>query len=83
MAVLAKSEHLNPGGSVKDRLTLALVDDAEQRGLLAPGATRIEATAGNTGIGLALVAAVREHRLARSASRALRCGSCPRAGRCS
>src|SRR5262245_37271979 len=61
--VLAKCEHLNPGGSVKDRIALAIIDDAERRGLLAPGATLIEATAGNTGIGLALVAAVRGYRL--------------------
>ncbi len=61
--VLAKCEHLNPGGSVKDRIALAIVDDAEQRGALAPGATLIEATAGNTGLGLALVAALRGYRL--------------------
>ncbi len=61
--ILAKCEHLNPGGSVKDRIALAIVDDAEARGLIAPGATLIEATAGNTGIGLALVAAVRGYRL--------------------
>src|SRR5271166_3824673 len=61
--VLAKCEHLNPGGSVKDRIALAIVNNAEERGLLAPGATLIEATAGNTGVGLALVAAVRGYRL--------------------
>ncbi len=61
--LLAKCEHLNPGGSVKDRIALAIVDDAERKGLLAPGATLVEATAGNTGIGLALVAAVRGYRL--------------------
>jgi cysteine synthase len=61
--VLVKCEHLNPGGSVKDRIALAIVDDAEQRGLLAPGSTLVEATAGNTGLGLALVAAVRGYRL--------------------
>jgi len=61
--VWGKCEHLNPGGSVKDRLALALVDDAERRGLLHPGATLVEATAGNTGVGLALVAAVRGYRL--------------------
>jgi cysteine synthase len=61
--VLAKCEHLNPGGSVKDRIALAIVDDAEARGLIAPGDTLVEATAGNTGIGLALVAAVRGYRL--------------------
>ncbi len=61
--VLAKCEHLNPGGSVKDRIALAIVDDAERRGVLRPGATLIEATAGNTGIGLGLVAAVRGYAL--------------------
>jgi cysteine synthase len=62
--VLAKCEHMNPGGSVKDRAALAMVDDAEARGLLAPGATLVEATAGNTGMGLALVAAARGYALA-------------------
>jgi cysteine synthase len=57
--VLVKCEHLNPGGSVKDRIAVAIVDDAEKRGVLRPGGTMIEATAGNTGIGLALVAAIR------------------------
>lgn len=61
--VLAKCEHLNPGGSIKDRIALAIVNDAEARGVLAPGATLIEATAGNTGVGLALVAAVRGYSL--------------------
>src|SRR5579864_1047393 len=61
--VLAKCEHLNPGGSVKDRIAVAIVDDAERRGRLSPGATLVEATAGNTGIGLALVAAARGYRL--------------------
>lgn len=61
--VLAKCEHLNPGGSIKDRIALAIVDDAEQRGVLRPGATLVEATAGNTGQGLALVAAVRGYAL--------------------
>ena len=61
--VLGKCEFLNPGGSVKDRIALAIVNDAEQRGLLTPGATLVEATAGNTGIGLALVAAVRGYSL--------------------
>ncbi len=61
--ILAKCEHLNPGGSVKDRIALAIVDDAERRGVLTPGATLVEATAGNTGMGLALVAAVRGYRL--------------------
>jgi cysteine synthase len=61
--VLAKCEHLNPSGSVKDRIALAIVDDAERRGLLRPGGTLIEATAGNTGLGLALVAARRGYGL--------------------
>ena len=61
--VLVKCEHLNPGGSVKDRLARAIVDDAEQRGLLERGAVIIEATAGNTGVGLALLAAVRGYSL--------------------
>lgn len=61
--ILAKCEHLNPGGSIKDRIALAIVDDAERRGVLEPGATLIEATAGNTGVGLALVAAQRGYRL--------------------
>jgi len=61
--VLAKCEHMNPGGSLKDRIALAIVEDAERSGRLPPGGTLIEATAGNTGIGLALVAAVRGYRL--------------------
>jgi cysteine synthase len=63
VAVLGKCEHMNPGGSVKDRLAKAIVDDAEARGVLRPGMTLIEATAGNTGMGLALVAAVRGYEL--------------------
>ncbi len=61
--VLVKCEHLNPGGSIKDRIARAIVLDAEARGLLSPGATLIEATAGNTGMGLALVAASRGYGL--------------------
>src|SRR5262245_3371083 len=61
--ILAKCEHLNPGGSVKDRIAKAIVDDAEARGVLRPGMTLIEATAGNTGVGLALVAAERGYQL--------------------
>ncbi len=60
--IYAKLEYLNPGGSVKDRIAPALIDDAEARGLLAPGGTIVEATSGNTGVGLALVAAVRGYR---------------------
>ncbi len=61
--LLGKCEYLNPGGSGKDRIALAILDDAERRGALRPGATLVEATAGNTGVGLALVAAVRGYRL--------------------
>jgi cysteine synthase len=61
--VLAKVESLNPGGSVKDRIALAMVEDAERRGLLKAGATLVEPTSGNTGIGLAMVCAVRGYRL--------------------
>lgn len=61
--VLAKLESLNPGGSVKDRIALAMVEDAERRGALKAGATLVEPTSGNTGIGLAMVCAVRGYRL--------------------
>jgi cystathionine beta-synthase len=60
--VAVKLESLNPGGSVKDRVGMAMVSEAERRGLLRPGGTIIEATAGNTGVGLAMVAAVRGYR---------------------
>jgi cystathionine beta-synthase len=60
--VYAKVESMNPGGSVKDRVAMAMVADAERRGWLRPGGTIIEATAGNTGAGLALVAAVKGYR---------------------
>jgi cysteine synthase A len=60
--ILGKAEFLNPGGSVKDRAALGIIEDAEARGLLAPGGTIVEGTAGNTGIGLALVAAARGYR---------------------
>ncbi len=61
--VLAKLEYLNPAGSAKDRLALSLIDDAEARGELAPGGAIIEPTSGNTGIGLAMVAAARGYRV--------------------
>ncbi len=61
--VLAKVEYFNPGGSVKDRVALAMVEAAEKDGSLQPGATIIEPTSGNTGVGLALVAAVRGYHL--------------------
>ncbi len=61
-AVVVKLESLNPGGSVKDRVAIAMINEAERRGLLRPGGTIIEATAGNTGVGLAMVAAVKGYR---------------------
>ena len=60
--ILAKCEFLNPGGSVKDRAALAMIQDAEKRGVLAPGGTIVEGTAGNTGIGLALVGNARGYK---------------------
>ncbi len=61
--IIAKVEFFNPGGSVKDRIALAMIEDAEQKGLLQPGATIIEPTSGNTGVGLALVSAVKGYKL--------------------
>jgi cysteine synthase A len=62
-AVVAKLEARNPAGSVKDRTALAMIEDAERRGVLRPGGTIVEPTSGNTGIGLAMVAAVKGYRL--------------------
>ena len=61
--VWVKSERSNPGGSVKDRIALAMIEDAEARGVLKPGGTIIEPTSGNTGVGLAMVAAVKGYKL--------------------
>lgn len=61
--IIGKVEYFNPGGSVKDRIALAMIEDAEKAGKLKPGSTIIEPTSGNTGVGLALVAAVKGYRL--------------------
>jgi len=61
--IVGKMEHLNPGGSVKDRIGLRMIEDAERRGLLRPGGTIVEPTSGNTGVGLAMAAAIKGYRL--------------------
>ena len=61
--IFAKLEFFNPGGSVKDRIALAMVEDAEEKGILKPGSTIIEPTSGNTGIGLALVGAIKGYKV--------------------
>lgn len=62
VTILVKAEYFNPAGSAKDRIALAMIEDAEKKGILKPGGTIIEATAGNTGAGLAMVAASKEYR---------------------
>ena len=61
--ILCKLEFYNPGGSVKDRIALAMIEDAEKKGVLKPGGTLVEPTSGNTGIGLAMVCAQRGYKL--------------------
>ncbi len=60
--IYSKLEYLNPGGSTKDRIALAMIEAAEKEGQLQPGGTIVEATAGNTGVGLALIAAIKKYR---------------------
>src|SRR5690554_3489874 len=67
--VLAKVETTNPGNSAKDRMAVKMVEDAEKAGLLKPGATIIEGTSGNTGMGLALVAIIKGYKIGRASCR--------------
>src|SRR3977135_373180 len=61
--LVGKLEHLNPGGSIRARIGLRMIEDAERRGLLKPGGTIIEPTSGNTGVGLAMAAAIKAYRV--------------------
>src|SRR5579862_2250332 len=61
--VWVKADYLNPGGSVKDRIAISMIDEAERKGLLKPGGTIVEATSGNTGMALALIASVRGYKI--------------------
>src|SRR6266550_1718842 len=61
--ILGKLEHLNPGGSIKDRIGLRMIEDAERKGLLRPGGTIVEPTSGNTGVGLAMASAIKGYRM--------------------